>query len=86
MKVITLRLPGWHETDIAPLRLLHATLHVAEQILERPHPYDSAHEAVRRTAQLLRHKIYELLCLLDVYEQQVAAADSSCDEDVDIPF
>ena len=86
MKVITLRLPGWHETDVAPLRLLHATLHVVEQILDRPRSCDSTHEPVRRTAHLLRDKIYELLCLLDIYEQQVAAVDSSCDDDVDIPF
>lgn len=87
-KTLTLHLPHLysrtHEADHAPLSILRAALVVGEHIVQNRCRYEAGQDAVRETAHLLRSKIQEVLCFLDVYEQKLAKrplTDNNSDDD-----
>lgn len=86
-RTLTFDLPAYHDSgldaDRAPLAVLRAAIVVGEHVVDRRCHY-SAHHEVRETARLLRTRLQELLCFLDVYEQKLDAPPSKSDDD--IPF
>ena len=90
-KTLTLHLPDFYnrarEADQAPLSMLRAALVVGEHIVQNCCRYEPGSDSLRETAQLLRSKIQELLCFLDVYEQKLAnrpvQGNASNDDNID---
>jgi len=89
-RTLTFDLPGYYDSndidaDRAPLAVLRAAIVVGEHVVDHRCHYSARNRELCETASLLRTRLKELLCFLDVYEQKLDAPPRKLDDD-EIPF
>ena len=80
--IVTLTFPTSSENEQAPLGLLRAALVVSEHVVDYRCRYDHRDASLRETALLLRTKMHDVLCFLELYEHKLAARPADSNDDV----
>ena len=82
INTVTLNLPTSGDNEQAPLGLLRAALVVAQHAVDYRCRYDFRDASMRETATLLRTKMHDVLCFIELYEHKLDTRPADSNHDV----